>query len=84
MIKEKAYAKLNLSLKILGKRKDGFHELESVMVPINLYDELYFEENDMDSFIDKDDLDEEFDQVKMFENYGVVTTENFDYMTIFS
>ena len=37
--------------------------------------------DDMDSFIDKDDLDEEFDQVKMFENYGVVTTENFDYIS---
>ena len=51
MIKEKAYAKLNLSLKILGKRKDGFHELESVMVPINLYDELYFEENNSNEMI---------------------------------
>lgn len=46
MIKEKAYAKLNLSLSVLGKREDGFHELETIMVPINLYDELYFEEND--------------------------------------
>jgi 4-diphosphocytidyl-2-C-methyl-D-erythritol kinase len=46
VIKEKAYAKLNLSLAVIGKRDDGFHELETIMVPINLYDELYFEEND--------------------------------------
>lgn len=46
MICEKAYAKLNLTLNVLGKRKDGYHELETLMVPIaDLYDELYFEEN---------------------------------------
>ena len=51
MIKEKAYAKLNLSLSVLGKRNDGFHELESIMVPLNLYDTLYFEENNSDEMI---------------------------------
>lgn len=51
MIKENAYAKLNLSLKIIGKMDNGFHELKSVMVPIvDLYDELYFEENDTFEF----------------------------------
>ena len=52
MIMEKAYAKLNLTLSVLGKRADGFHELESIMVPvIDLYDELYFEENETDEMI---------------------------------
>lgn len=52
MIIEKAYAKLNLTLSILEKRDDGFHELESIMVPIvDLYDELTFEENDSEEFI---------------------------------
>ncbi len=37
-IKIKAPAKINLSLKVLGKRPDGFHEIESVMQTINLYD----------------------------------------------
>ena len=35
-----AHAKINLSLRILGKRPDGFHELETLMVPIGLADEL--------------------------------------------
>lgn len=33
-----APAKINLSLRILGKRPDGYHELETLMVPIGLAD----------------------------------------------
>ena len=35
--------KVNLLLNILGKRSDGFHELETVMHPIGLHDQLDFE-----------------------------------------
>jgi 4-diphosphocytidyl-2-C-methyl-D-erythritol kinase len=35
-----APAKINLSLKILGRRNDGFHELETLIAPISLYDEI--------------------------------------------
>src|SRR5512146_510069 len=35
-------AKLNLFLEVLGKREDGFHEIETLMQPIGLYDTLYF------------------------------------------
>src|SRR6516165_12052236 len=35
-----APAKLNLFLKILGKRGDGYHELETLMVSVGLYDTL--------------------------------------------
>ena len=35
-----APAKLNLFLEILGKRPDGYHELETLMVGINLFDTL--------------------------------------------
>jgi len=34
--------KVNLLLNILGKRSDGFHELETVMHPVNLCDHLTF------------------------------------------
>lgn len=33
-------AKINLGLHVLNKREDGFHEIDSVMVPIPLYDIL--------------------------------------------
>jgi len=35
-----APAKINLSLKILGRRTDGFHEIETLIVPISLCDEI--------------------------------------------
>ncbi|HEY1066559.1 MAG TPA: 4-(cytidine 5'-diphospho)-2-C-methyl-D-erythritol kinase [Pirellulales bacterium] len=35
-----APAKLNLFLEILAKRPDGFHEIETLMVPVDLYDQL--------------------------------------------
>ena len=41
-----APAKINLSLKILGKRGDGFHEIETLIVPISLFDEMKIEKND--------------------------------------
>lgn len=37
-----APAKLNLFLKVLGKRADGYHELETLMVSVDLYDTLRF------------------------------------------
>ena len=36
-------AKINLTLEILGKRADGFHDLETLMCPVALFDDLEFE-----------------------------------------
>src|SRR5439155_5747726 len=38
-----APAKINLSLKILGRRNDGFHEIETLISPISLADKIDIE-----------------------------------------
>src|SRR3954468_1165837 len=39
----RAPAKVNLSLRVLRRRQDGFHDIETFINPISLYDELEFE-----------------------------------------
>ncbi|MBN1156689.1 4-(cytidine 5'-diphospho)-2-C-methyl-D-erythritol kinase [Candidatus Woesearchaeota archaeon] len=40
LVEINAPAKINLTLDVLGMRKDGFHEIKSVMAKITLYDEI--------------------------------------------
>ncbi len=44
MIYEKAYAKINFALAV-GKEQNGYHEVKNLMVPIDLYDELFFQKS---------------------------------------
>ena len=41
-----APAKINLSLRILNQRSDGFHEIETLIAPITLCDEIEIGKND--------------------------------------
>lgn len=50
MITLKAPAKINLFLRLLGKRADGYHEVASLMQTIDLADELRLELADKDQF----------------------------------
>jgi 4-diphosphocytidyl-2-C-methyl-D-erythritol kinase len=43
MLAKASCCKVNLLLNILGKRADGFHELETVLHPVDLCDRLEFE-----------------------------------------
>lgn len=54
----RSYAKINLCLNITGKRKDGYHELDMVMVPISLHDSLVVDllKKSPDNFVTVDDF----------------------------
>src|SRR5579883_2617038 len=41
----RAYAKINLTLDVLGRRADGYHELATVMQTVDLYDTICLAES---------------------------------------
>ena len=46
MIAVRAHAKINLGLKVQGRREDGYHEIRSTLQSIDLHDSLRLEEAD--------------------------------------
>lgn len=53
-MRTKAYCKVNLSLDVLGKREDGYHELRMIMVPVNFYDDIIINKSlEMEYMADK-------------------------------
>ena len=54
----RSFAKINISLNITKKREDGFHEIDSVMLPISLHDSLVISKlkNTNDNFVTVDDF----------------------------
>ena len=45
-MKLRAYAKINIGLNILGKRSDGYHDLETVFHEIDCFDEIELERHE--------------------------------------
>ena len=54
-MKIRAPAKINLGLRVVGKRADGYHLLDTIMVPVSLYDEIDIRRNHAASKIQKRD-----------------------------
>ena len=54
----RSYAKINLCLNIIGKREDGYHELDMIMLPISLHDSLVVSKlnKSTDNFVTVDDF----------------------------
>ncbi|MGA1841986.1 MAG: 4-(cytidine 5'-diphospho)-2-C-methyl-D-erythritol kinase [bacterium] len=59
MIKINAPAKINLALKVVCRREDGYHNIETLFQTIDLYDELYLSPIDSGVLLsmDRKDLD---------------------------
>ena len=51
-----AYAKINLTLDVLGKRPDGYHDLSMVMQSVSLADQVIIRETGEEGFMLKTDL----------------------------
>lgn len=58
MISVKSYAKINLSLKITGRRENGYHDLEMINLPIDLHDVIEIDTSPQydDTYVTCDDL----------------------------
>lgn len=57
MITKKAHAKLNLSLDVTGKRENGYHDIKTLMVMTDLYDEMKFSKSDKLEILGEFDFD---------------------------
>ena len=55
IVRLRTYAKVNLFLRVIGLRRDGFHEVETILHGIDLYDEI-----EMEPFEDGVDVTMEF------------------------
>ena len=53
----KSYAKINICLDVTNKRPDGYHELDMIMLPLEMHDSILFNEltNAQDHFVTIDD-----------------------------
>ncbi|MFZ1320397.1 MAG: 4-(cytidine 5'-diphospho)-2-C-methyl-D-erythritol kinase [Ignavibacteria bacterium] len=71
----RSYPKINLGLRILSKRSDGFHDIETIFYPVKIYDEIGFK-------IEKSDT--EFNSVilKSNKSYIPLNTDNLCYKAV--
>ena len=65
-------AKLNLNLKVISKRDDGFHDLDTTFQLINLYDEISFEEDNKSLSINCDSINIRKEDNLIFKAYEAI------------
>lgn len=78
-MREKAYAKINIALDVVGKRHDGYHLLNMIMQNIDVYDEISIQKSDSGinikcnrPFVPIDERNLAFKAAKLFlDTYGI-------------
>lgn len=55
-IKLKSRAKINLTLDVISRRDDGYHDLEMIMQTVGLYDSIFIKKIDKDEIVIKTNL----------------------------
>lgn len=75
MIYEKAYAKINIALEVGPVEEDGYHSVQNIMVPIDLYDELFFQKSAEDIIESSKEIEENIclKAVKLFKQKFNIT-----------
>ncbi|MCI0473092.1 MAG: 4-(cytidine 5'-diphospho)-2-C-methyl-D-erythritol kinase [Ignavibacteria bacterium] len=74
----KAPAKINIGLKILRKREDGYHDIETIFYPVNLFDEIKIRITKSDSDKNSILMKSEKHSVPLIKNNTCIKTiENF-------
>ena len=68
----KSYAKINLFLNVVDKLDTGFHELNSVLSRINLYDEIRIKDESSFSISYNGLLETKWDPMIMFLDYLII------------
>ena len=76
----KSPAKLNLTLEILDKYKDNFHEINSVVLNVNLFDEIKIEKSNRFEIYTNAEIDAKENLIYkayqlLFEQYGKLPTK---------
>ncbi|MGM9947419.1 4-(cytidine 5'-diphospho)-2-C-methyl-D-erythritol kinase [Floccifex sp.] len=67
-MKIKAYAKVNLALDIVGVLDNGYHDLDMIMAPVSLYDEINIQESQIDEvFCDGMDIGQNNTIIRMIQ-----------------
>lgn len=77
MIFEKAYAKINLALEVMDSREDGFHEIKTIMIPLELHDEIKLSISEADEIVSNVNIKQNSitDALNLFRNKTNINTK---------
>ena len=85
MLMVKAYAKVNVALNINGKFENGYHDIDTVILPLELHDRIEFEilPNNFDTMITTDDRSLPTDESNLIYKAYKVLKDRFNFDTKF-
>lgn len=63
----KAFAKINLAINVVGKKDDGYHDLDMIMLPVDLHDSIRIEvlPSNFETYITCDDFSLEVNEYNL-------------------
>jgi len=76
-LKVASFAKINRSLRILGKRADGYHEVETILQTVSLHDEITFSREDQDILLTCDSPEIPTDRTNLIVRAALLLRERF-------